>query len=188
MPEGSLVQLFTERLAAAGIEYMVTGSVACIVYGEPRLTHDVDVVLTLRDSADAEAIERAFPASDFYVPPLEVIRAEQARSLRGHFNIIHHDTGYKADVYLCGRDPLHRWALERRQRVQLEGTELVVAPVAYVVLRKLEYFREGGSQKHLDDIAGILRVSGDTIDIGEIDRLAGERGLAAEWGAAKARQ
>lgn len=187
MHEGSLVLLFTERLTAARIEYMVTGSVACIVYGEPRLTHDVDLVLALRDTADAEAIERAFPSDQFYLPPLEVIRAEQARQLRGHFNIIHHDTGYKADVYLRGRDPLHLWAFDRRQRVQLEGAELVVAPPAYVIVRKLEYFREGGSEKHLDDIAGMLRVSGDAIDVGEIDRLTGERGLAAEWAAARAR-
>jgi hypothetical protein len=186
MPEPSLVRLFTDRLHAAGIEYMVTGSVACIVYGEPRLTHDVDLVVSLR-AADAEAVERAFPGDDFYVPPLEVLRVEQARALRGHFNIIHHDTGYKADVYVMGNDRLHAWAFSRRRRIPYEDVELVVAPPEYVIVRKLEFFREGGSQKHLDDIAGVLRVSAGDVDLGEVERLVAERGLAAEWAAARAR-
>lgn len=177
MHEASLVLLFTDRLAAAGLEYMVTGSVACIVYGEPRLTHDVDVVLSLRTPSDAAAVERAFPEDDFYVPPLDVVRVEQARPLRGHFNVIHHDTGYKADVYLHGRDPLHAWGFARRRRIPIDGRELVVAPPEYVVVRKLEYYREGGSRKHLDDIAGMLRVTGGDLDRDALGRLLDERGL-----------
>lgn len=47
MPEPDLVLLFTRPLDALGIAYMVTGSVAGILYGEPRVTHDVDVVVEL---------------------------------------------------------------------------------------------------------------------------------------------
>lgn len=181
MHEASLVLLFTDRLGAAGIEYMVTGSVACIVYGEPRLTHDVDLVIALPDAAAVAAIATAFPLDAFYTPPIEIMCAEQARHLRGHFNIIHHDSGYKADVYLLGRDTLHAWAFARRRRIAVGTSELSVAPPEYVIVRKLEFFREGGSTKHLDDIVGVLAVSGDALDYGEIERLANERGLEAQW-------
>jgi hypothetical protein len=89
-----------------GAPYMVTGATAAILYGQPRVTNDLDVVLSLDDSARRSLLQ-AFPESDFYVPPESVIQAEQARSQRGHFNLIHLESGYKADVYLTGSDPLH---------------------------------------------------------------------------------
>jgi hypothetical protein len=182
----SLVRLFTERLTAAHVEYMVTGSVACIAYGEPRLTHDVDLVLELKGQAQAEAMVQAFPLEDFYLPPVEVIRAEQARSMRGHFNVIHHDSGYKADVYLLRADPLHQWAFPRRKPIALDGGDVFMAPPEYVILRKLEFFREGGSSKHLTDIAGVLRVSRELLDMPELLRLVGSRGLTEAWDKAQA--
>jgi hypothetical protein len=173
MHADSLFLLFTERLAAARIEHMVTGSIAATLYGEPRLTHDVDIVIHIAGADEAQRIVDAFP--------IEVIRAEQARGVRGHFNIIHHDTGFKADVYLMGRDPLHRWAFGARRRVTVEGTEIAVAPPEYVIVRKLEYYREGGSTKHLDDIRGMLRISGSQIDLARIEELVAERDLESAW-------
>lgn len=154
------LELFVVRLEAVGAPYMVTGATAAIVYGQPRVTNDLDVVLGLDDAARATLLA-AFPEAEFYVPPEAVIRAEQARAHRGHFNLIHHESGYKADVYLVGSDPLHAWALERRRRVRWsERVELWVAPPEYVVLRKMEYFREGGSAKHPADIQAIRDVTG----------------------------
>jgi hypothetical protein len=41
----------------------------------------------------------------------------------------------------------------------------------------MEYYREGGSEKHLRDISGILRISGDELDIPFIERWAARKGL-----------
>lgn len=139
---------------------MVTGATAAILYGQPRVTNDLDVVLSLDDRARARLLV-AFPETEFYVPPESVIRAEQARTHRGHFNLIHHETGYKADIYLAGSDPLHAWALPLRRRLRWgDGIEISVAPPEYVVLRKLEFYREGGSAKHPADIRAICQVTG----------------------------
>jgi hypothetical protein len=100
-----LFTLFTSRFEAAGIDAVVTGSVAAMLYGEPRLTHDIDLVVLLDDDS-IEALVHAFPDEDFYCAPEEAIRVEARRVQRGHFNIIHHETGFKADVYIAGRDPL----------------------------------------------------------------------------------
>lgn len=187
MPSSStatnLFALFTDRLEALGVAYMVTGSVASMVYGEPRLSHDVDLVLELEDDRAAAALVAAFPLEEFYCAPLEVVRLEARRSSRGHFNIIHHATGFKADVYLAGRDPLHRSALKERRAVDLAGSRLHLAPPEYVIVRKLEYYREGGSAKHLEDIRGILRVSGDAIDHDALALAVEARGLEAPWAA-----
>ena len=163
---------------------MITGSVAGIVYGEPRMTHDIDLVLELA-YADAEGFTEAFPIETFYCPPIEVVKIELGRSYRGHFNLIHHETGFKADIYLSGRDPLHAWALKNRKKIDLEGEYVWVAPAEYVILRKLEYYKEGKSEKHLRDIRGILSVSADEIDFEELEKRAEAQGLAHEWHSAK---
>jgi hypothetical protein len=181
----NLFVLFTERLERIGVRYMVTGSVAGMLYGEPRLTHDVDLVVELATDAQAEALVAAFPDEEFYCAPLEVVRIEARRAQRGHFNIIHHDTGFRADVYVAGSDALHQQALQQRRVLDVEGTRFQVAPPEYVIVRKLEYYREGGSAKHLDDIRGMLRVSGEDINRDALEGLIAARGLHAEWSAVK---
>src|SRR3954454_17360996 len=98
MPEPELFLLFVRPLNRAGIRYVVTGSVAAIFYGEPRLTHDVDLVVFLNTS-DIRALAELFPSADFYVPPAEVMVIEAQREQRGHFNIVHVASGFKADLY-----------------------------------------------------------------------------------------
>ncbi len=115
MPAPTELSLFVQRLEALGAPCMATGATAAIVYGQPRVTNDLDVVLSLNDP-QRTALLQAFPESEYYVPAESVIRAEQARAQRGHFSLIHLESGYKADLYLAGADPLHAWALPLRQR------------------------------------------------------------------------
>ena len=180
MREPNLFQIFTSRMNKLGLRYIVTGAVASIIYGEPRLTHDIDVVVELGPE-NAEKIAESFPPEDFYCPPIENIRQETLRSLRGHFNIIHHETGFKADVYIAGQDELHRWALQNRRELEMEAEAIWLAPPEYVILRKLEYYREGKSEKHLADIANMIEISYDQIDFEELrDKIKGCR-LEKEW-------
>ena len=66
---------------------MISGSVAAMLFGEPRMTHDIDVVVFL-DEAGIARLPEAFAAPEFYLPPAEVMRVEAARDRRGHFNVI----------------------------------------------------------------------------------------------------
>jgi hypothetical protein len=180
------ILLFTRPLDVAGINYMVAGAVASIVYGEPRLTNDVDLVVYLDDRA-VRNMETVYPATNFYCPPLEVMLAESRRAQRGHFNIIHHQTGYKADIYMPGSEPLQAWGMAHRRKIAVEANESFwVAPMEYVVLKKLEYYREGQSEKHLLDIRGMMAVSGEQIDQGFLNEQLNKLGLVSEW--AKARK
>lgn len=178
MHETDLFTLFTKPLDEAGLDYFVTGSVASMVYGEPRLTLDVDIILTLAQS-DLKKLTAAFPENLFYIPPLEVLRIEAARPQRGHFNLLHHDSGYKADIYLAGSDPLHAWAFQHRRQIDLDGTSMWFAPPEYVIVRKLQFYREGGSEKHLRDIRAMLDHT--TPDLVTLNRFIEESALASEW-------
>ena len=180
MPAPDLALLFVRPLNQLGVRYMVSGSFAAMLYGEPRLTHDVDIILHLRP-ADVPRLAPAFPAPDFYLPPAEVITLEMSRAQRGHFNVIHLDTGFKADFYLCGRDALHLWALEQTRAMTYQDEPVRVAPPEYVIVRKLEYFREGGSEKHLRDIQTMLAVSGERLTLAWVQEWVQRLGLEHQW-------
>jgi hypothetical protein len=55
MPETNLFLMFTQRLNMLGVTYMVSGSVAVIIYGEPRLTHDVDLTRRTESSRNCSS-------------------------------------------------------------------------------------------------------------------------------------
>ena len=76
-----LIRLFIEPLEELEIPYMITGGVASVIYGDPRFTRDIDVVLELR-GAHIGRLASAFAAGDFYVPPKEVLEEEAARPQR----------------------------------------------------------------------------------------------------------
>jgi hypothetical protein len=122
-----------------------------------------------------------FPSKDFYLPPKETILAEAAREHHGHFNLIHRDTGFKADMYPTGRDELNAWAFRGKRPVEFEGEAVMLAAPEYVIVRKLEYYREGRSEKHLRDIRAMLAVSGEQLDRSALTEWIQRRGLEAEW-------
>ena len=180
MLEAELFLLFVRPLNRSGLRYVIGGSVAAIFYGEPRLTHDVDVIVFLRDS-DIERLAEIFPPSEFYAPPAEVIRHEVRKPARGQFSLIHAATTFKADVFTSGQDEFNAWAFRNKRPVKFEGETLVLAPPEYVIVRKLEYFRDGGSDKHLRDIRGMLAISGDQIDHAALDEWVRVQGVEKEW-------
>lgn len=180
MQESELFLLFVRHFNCAGIRYIIGGSVAAIFYGEPRFTNDLDVVVFLNE-ADIRRLPEIFPSSDFYVPPAEAITVEVGREQRGHFNIIHMDTSFKTDVYLTGRDEFNAWAFRNKRRIEFQGEVLVLAPPEYVIVRKLEYFREGGSEKHLRDIRAMLNVSGETINRDDLNHWIQRQSVEAQW-------
>jgi len=180
MPEPDLIQLFARPLDQISIRYLVSGSVAAMLYGEPRVTHDIDFVVFLRPE-NVVKLPEIFPTPQFYVPPANTIVIEMARERNGHFNIIHTDSGLKADFYTANRDELHAWAFRHAKRYMIGETNISLAPPEYVIVRKLEYYREGGSEKHLRDIRSMLAVSGGQLDQPALDDWILRRGLKVEW-------
>lgn len=181
----SLIGLFVAPLNRVGIEYMVTGGLAAVVYGHPRLTLDVDLVMRLTPS-DAVAFAALWPPDEFYSPPAEVIEQERTRTAHGHFNVIHNHSTMRADVYLAGTDPLNAWALQHRVVRQIEGEAVQFAPIESVIVSKLRYFQMGGSDRHLRDIARMMGVSGSDVDRPTLESWIARLKLASAWAKALA--
>lgn len=179
MTQQAFFEYVVEALEAAGIPYMITGSVAAMTYGEPRLTNDLDVVIRLAPR-DIAVFRTAFQGDSFYVPDREVILDEIRH--HGQFNVLHIDSGSKVDFILCKDTDFARNEFARRQVVQLTAsTESQSATPEDVILSKLAYYKEGQSKKHLGDIAGILRLGAQEIDDAYIRQWADQLGLSEEW-------
>lgn len=159
---------------------MVTGGMAAIVYGEPRLTQDLDIVVAI-DPNRANALAAQFPEGPFYCPPVDVIIAEAGRAAHGHFNLLHLESGVRADVYVAGRDRLMRRGLDGRRIVSLADRDVPLAPPEYVILQKLRYRQQGATERHLRDVRAMLRVLGDTVDTARLKADATSMGLGAQW-------
>jgi len=169
---------YLEPLEASGLPYCVTGSVAAGIFGEIRTTHDIDLVILLK-VGDIAVFRAAFPESEYYVPPDEALVHELHRGQRGCLNLFHHESGFKADLFFVVRDPLHRWAMQHRRRADYYGQQLWVAPPEYVLLRKLEFFREGRQDKHINDMRFMLAVT--PMDRHFIAVNVERLGLKEEW-------
>lgn len=172
-----LLRRVVEALETAGVPYAIGGSMASIAYGEPRATRDIDVVVDLAP-ADVPPLADRFPAEDFY---LDRDAAADAADAGGQFNVIHPDSGFKIDFFVAG-DAVERSQLDRARRLAaVEGLEARFSPPEELIVKKLQYHDEGGSDKHLRDIAAILDVSGETIELDRVRRLAAEIGVEQTW-------
>lgn len=169
------VALACERV---GVPYLVTGSTATSIYGEPRFTNDLDVVIDLAP-AQVEEFLREFPRDDFYYSESAAARAAVQG---GQFNLIHPTSGLKVDVVVATQSSFDRQRLRRgRPLTALPDRTVTFASPEDVVIKKMEYFREGESEKHLRDIAGVLRVQGDKIDRAYITDWAKQLDLLEVW-------
>jgi hypothetical protein len=178
MEPSDLLRYVTTTLERLGLRYFVTGSVATIFFGEPRFTNDIDIVADLPPDRIRELCS-AFPAEEFYLDE-EAVRRAVARQRQ--FNILHPASGLKVDIMVPANDAFNRSRFSRVRRLKPEPDyDAAFASPEDVILKKLEYYREGGSEKHLRDIGGILRISGAQIDFAYVDDWSSRRGLAEIW-------
>src|SRR3989337_842704 len=162
------------------IPYLVTGSVAAMAFGEPRLTNDIDIVAGIGEKHVKDFVT-AFPSDEFYVTE-EIVR--EAIHRQGQFNIIHPASGIQVDVIIKQDTPFDNSRFGRAHRIYpAESYQANFAAPEDVIIKKMEFYQEGGSEKHLRDIAGILKVSGNDVDKEYISEWARRLGLTEIWDA-----
>jgi hypothetical protein len=163
---------------------MLVGSLASGVYGEPRLTQDIDFVIN-PTAAQIDLICQSFPSDEFYVSS---DAARQALASHGQFNVIDPSSGNKIDFMIARSDAWGHEQLARRQRMRLlPDREGFAARPEDVILSKMLYYEEGGSEKHLRDITAMLKTSGHLIDHEYVRKWADQLGVIKIWDAILAR-
>jgi hypothetical protein len=170
-----IAKLVADRLERAGIAYMVTGSMAVTYYAEPRFTRDVDLVVDLAPDQAESAI--ALFGDDFYADADALRAAIDRHSMT---NVIHQQSAIKVDLIVRKATPYHIEEFARRQQVVLEGQAVWMVTPEDLVLSKLDWLRQGGSDVHRRDIASVLGCRAD-LDRSYIDKWTPELGVRDLW-------
>ncbi len=160
------------------IPYMVVGGFAAFIYGEPRFTIDVDIVVDMKP-AQVRAFVEAFPIPDYYANE-EAIRTSLAACQP--FNVIQSSTAAKVDLIPLPSDAAQRAAFRQRQRVSYDeaGHSAMFTSPENLILAKLAAYRETGSDRHLRDARGILATQGGEMDLAALRRRAQAAGTLPE--------
>ncbi len=179
-----LLKKIVEVFECLEIPYLVTGSVASMAYGEPRFTNDIDIVAAIKER-HIKALVDSFPSDEYFIDA-EMIK-DAIHSL-GQFNIIHPASGLKIDVIIRKHTLFDDSRFSRKRRIYpAESFQADFASPEDVIIKKMEYYKEGGSEKHLRDITGILKISGDSVDLEYIFDWSQRLGLMEIWEAVKKR-
>ncbi len=178
MDQADILRLAVGILEKLNIPYMLVGSLASGVYGEARLTQDIDIVIapTLQQ---LDQLCAAFPSDDFYVSREA---AREALGFHSQFNVLYPTTGDKIDFMIAKSDEWGVEQLTRRERMLLlPDFEGFAARPEDVIISKMQYFEAGGSEKHLRDITSMFKMSGARIDRAYVERWVARLDLHDTW-------
>jgi hypothetical protein len=166
--ELEVLKLVATRLDAAGLAYMVSGSMAMNYYAQPRMTRDIDIVVELAP-ADAHRVVALF-SPDFYC---DADAVADAIAQYGMFNLIHSESVTKVDCIVRKDAPYRREEFRRRQRVEVDGTTLSIVSAEDLLLSKLHWAKDTRSELQLRDARNLI-VSVDALDWNYIEKWAKE--------------
>ena len=154
--ELEILGIVSDRLAAQGLDFMLTGSFALAFYATPRMTRDLDLVVALKEP-DVEGLVAAFEA-DFYIDADAARTAIRAESI---FNLMHLASGIKVDLIVRKVAPYRRLEFSRRQAVDLAGIQTWIVSREDLILSKLVWARDSGSELQLRDVRALLDGTAD---------------------------
>jgi hypothetical protein len=164
-----------EALESEAIPYMLTGSLASSFHGEPRATRDIDIIIDPSAEALRGLIDR-LQGLGLYV---DWAAAEAALRDRGQFNAVASDA--KVDFVIRKDRPFSKAEFERRRRVRLPNVDAFIVSVEDLILAKLVWARETGSDRQRRDVAAMTAGAGNDLDTPYIDGWADRLGLADAW-------
>jgi hypothetical protein len=178
MEQTDLLEWAVKVLERLQIPYALVGSYASSIWGVSRFTEDIDILIDLKLGQIADLCA-AFPEPDFYVSKEA---AKQAVRDGTQFNVLHPGSGSKIDFMMSRDDVWSRSQFDRRERVLIDkNIETFAASPEDVILSKLRYYKEGGSEKHPRDISGILRTQQEQLDLDYIDHWAERLKIHDVW-------
>ena len=178
MSQQELLRKLFQTLEDIGIEYMVTGSTASSLQGEPRSTHDIDIVASIQKSA-VNALVAAFPPPDFY---LDINSVLDAINRQGMFNLLDSKEGDKVDFWILTGEPFDKSRFSRKYIEEAMGIRMWVSSPEDTILAKLRWARlSGGSEKQFVDALRVYEVQSEKLDTNYLESWVKELDIEPLW-------
>jgi len=178
MSQQELLRIITRALEGIGIPYMVTGSFVSSLQGEPRATHDIDIVITINPS-QTDKMFQAFSPSEFYINLQSIVHAINQK---GMFNIIHSREGLKIDFWILTDSPFDQSRFSRRYPEDFREMRIYVSRAEDTILAKLRWAKvSGGSEKQFFDALRVYEVQYGNLDLNYLEKWVIELDLDSLW-------
>jgi len=175
MSQSQLLKEAVSALESAGVGYFLSGSLASSLQGEPRATHDIDLVIEV-DVRVVDSLANAFGADAYF---FDDFAARDALARRGMFNLIDTCSGDKIDFWALTETPFDVSRFARRIRTTVFGLELSVSAVEDTILQKLKWAAaSGGSERQVRDAVGVYELNEGVLDEEYLDYWARELGVS----------
>lgn len=178
MLQQKLLEKITAFLNSNHIEYMITGSIASSIQGEPRNTHDIDIVIELKNE-NISLLLNEFSSPYYYVSPNSI---EEAMLQKGMFNIIDTEEGDKIDLWLLTDESFDHSRFHRKVEIKFQGNVFFVSSPEDTIIAKLRWSKlSGGSQKQMTDAIRVYEVNYKNLDAAYINEWVEKLSLQNEW-------
>jgi len=158
------------------IPYIVSGGMAVFVWGRPRFTADVDIVVELKKTQINElnlALRKL--GKNVYI---DKEMMEDALLRQGEFNFIDNDLGTKVDFWILQNTKFDKSRLKRKIKKTILGRSVFFTSPEDLILMKLIWHKESGSFLQLDDVKSIFKASGKNLDMKYLNKWAVELGVS----------
>lgn len=151
-----LIGQIAKILDNLNIVYAVTGGYAVSVWGKPRSTLDIDVIVELLEPKIHDLAKALGAVSEMsYIDEGMMLRAFERR---GEFNFIHIESGIKVDFWVSGKDEFSKMELSRRIPKIIAGRKVYFLSPEDLILNKLKWHKASGSELQLRDVEVIIRL------------------------------
>lgn len=170
MEELEVLRIVSARLEAAQLPFMLTGSFAMAYYGRPRMTRDLDIVVSLNEEDVGSLVAALSP--DFYI---DADSARSAVASQRLFNLMHLATSIKVDLIVRKSSEYRQVEFARRQPVELSGVKTWIVRREDLILSKLVWANDSGSELQRRDVRTLLD---DSMDHAYLELWAARLGVA----------
>lgn len=157
------------------IPYIITGGIAVLIWGRPRFTADIDIVIKLQSEKIDDLEKALLELSNAGYIDKETIK--QALERRGEFNFIDGETGVKVDFWIEKGAKLNLLRFKRKKAKIIKGQRVYFISPEDLILSKLEWYQKSQSTRQLEDIESILKISGSKLDRKYLNRWAKKLGV-----------
>ena len=178
MSQLELLKKTLSVLDAHNIEYMLVGSFVSSLYGEPRSTQDIDMIVSISRNHIANLI-REFPPPKYYLDEELIQLAIENEKM---FNLLDTEEGDKIDFYIQKKESYEIEKFQRRIKKSFLGMQVYFLSPEDLILSKLVWSKKSGySEKQFHDVKGVLRVQMANLDYPYLERKVIELKLEELW-------
>lgn len=152
-----------EILSDLKIKYFVTGGFAVSVWGRPRATFDIDIIVKIIEPQAIPLTKALREISKAGYADENMIK--DAIQHKGEFNFIDPNSGLKVDFWVAEEKELKPPEFENRKLKKISDQDVYFVSPEDLILSKLQWYQETQSSRHLEDVQSVLKISGPKLDL-----------------------